>query len=256
MKVVILAGGFGTRISEETYLKPKPMIDIGNKPILWHLMKYYSHWGFNDFIILTGYKHDYINDYFTNFLSKNYDFEVNLENNSINYISKINENWKVKVIFTGINSMTGGRLLRAKKYLKNEKNFFLTYGDGLSDINLNKLQNFHVKSKSIGTLTAVFPPERFGVVEIKKNKVISFKEKPSGHGSRINGGFFVFNTKIFDYLKNDKTILEKSPLENLAISGNLSAFKHDGFWFAMDSLRDKKYLEERWNKNQAPWKIW
>lgn len=236
MKLVILAGGLGTRISEETEFIPKPMIRIGQKPIIWHIMRYYSSFGINDFIICGGYKIQKIDQFF-------------LKNSN-------KKNWDVKVINTGKNSNTGERLFRVKNYLKNEKNFFLTYGDGLSDINLNKLQNFHVKSKSIGTLTAVFPPERFGVVEIKKNKVISFKEKPSGHGSRINGGFFVFNTKIFDYLKNDKTILEKSPLENLAISGNLSAFKHDGFWFAMDSLRDKKYLEERWNKNQAPWKIW
>ncbi len=256
MKVVILAGGFGTRISEETHLKPKPLIEIGGKPILWHLMKYYSSYGLNDFYILTGFKHELIKNYFLNFLVNNHDIQINLHKNEIKKLNKSTFNWKITVIDSGLNTMTGGRILHMKKFLSNDETFLVTYGDGLSNVNLNKLINFHVKMKTIATLTAVSPPERFGVVDIKGKKVVSFREKPKRHGTRINGGFFVFNQSILKYIKNNKTVLENEPLENLAKSGQLSAYEHNGFWQPMDTLRDKNILENLWASKKAMWKIW
>ena len=256
MKVVILAGGFGTRISEETHLRPKPLIEIGGKPILWHLMQYYSSHGYNDFYILTGFKHELIKDYFLNFFVNNHDVEINLSDNKVKNLNKSKFNWKITVLNTGLNTMTGGRIRYMNKYLDRNENFFVTYGDGLSNVNLKKLLNFHISMKTIATLTAVNPPERFGVVDIKSKKVISFREKPKKQGTRINGGFFVFNQCILKYLKNNNTILEKEPLEFLAKKGQLSAFEHNGFWQPMDTLRDKKILENLWDSKKASWKIW
>jgi glucose-1-phosphate cytidylyltransferase len=256
MKVVILAGGFGTRISEETHLRPKPLIEIGGKPILWHIMNYYSNFGFDDFYILTGFKHELIKNYFLNFLINNDDVKIDLSNNHIKKLNKNTYNWKITVINSGLNTMTGGRLLYMKKFLDENENFLVTYGDGLSNVNLNKLIKFHKRMNTIATLTAVNPPERFGVVDIKENKVVSFREKPKKQGTRINGGFFVFNQSIMKYLKNEKTILEKEPLETLAKQNKLSAYQHDGFWQPMDTLRDKNILENLWKNKKALWKIW
>ena len=228
MKVVILAGGFGTRIADAS--GPKPMVKIGGKPILYHIMKYYESYGFNDFILALGFKADLIKSTFSKF--------------------------KFKVLYedTGLNTMTGGRIKRLEKYLKNER-FMLTYGDGLSNINLKKSLNFHLKSKKIATVTAVHPPARFGELIIKNNKVIQFNEKTKSKTQWINGGFFIFEPQIFKYIKNDKTILEGEPLTRLAKTKNLAAFKHDGFWQCMDTMKDKNYLDRIWKK-KAPWKIW
>jgi len=234
MKVVILAGGYGTRISEESQLKPKPMIEIGGMPILWHVMKIYSKYGINDFVICCGYKGNIIKEYF----SKS-DFSP----------------WNIKLVDTGLDTMTGGRIKRIQNHI--DDTFCVTYGDGLSDVNINNLISFHQKNKSLGTLTAIHPPERFGVLTLSNHFVTEFNEKHTGESSWINGGFFVFEPELFDYLQNgDSTILEKLPLETLSKEKRLTAFKHTGFWHPMDTLRDKNYLEELWNSQNAPWKIW
>ena len=234
MKAVILAGGYGTRISEESHLKPKPMIEIGGKPIIWHIMKIYATYGINDFIICCGYKGEIIKKYFKSFDS---------------------EPWNIELIDTGLDTMTGGRIKRIQNHI--DETFCVTYGDGVSDINIRDLISFHNSKKSLATLTAIHPPERFGVLDIADEYVTEFHEKHRGESSWINGGFFVFEPKIFDYLLDgDSTVLEKKPLETLAQEQNLLAFKHNGFWHPMDTLRDKNHLENLWINNKANWKIW
>ena len=233
MKAVILAGGYGTRISEESHLIPKPMIEIGGKPILWHIMKIYSTYKIDDFIICLGYKGEKIKKYFEQFDS---------------------ELWNIQLIDTGVNTMTGGRLKRIQDKIDNT--FCVTYGDGLSDINLNDLISFHKEKKSLATLTAIHPPERFGVLNLSGDYVTEFHEKHSGESSWINGGFFVLEPEIFDYLQDDSTVFEKTPLETLAKEQKLTAFKHNGFWHPMDTQRDKNHLEKLWTSGKAPWKIW
>ena len=256
MKLVILAGGRGTRISEETLVKPKPLVEIGGLPIIWHIMKIYSHFGFNDFVICCGYKGYMIKEYFSNYGLHTSDTTIDLKNKTIKVHKKTTEKWKVTLINTGEETMTGGRILRIKNYVGN--NFCLTYGDGLANVNIKKLINFHKVNKKIGTVTVVQPVARFGRVELDKNSMVKkFLEKTQGDNSGwINGGFFVFNKKIFKYLKNDQTIFEKEPLENLSKDRELSAYKHRGFWQPMDTLREKEYLEELWQSNKAPWKLW
>jgi glucose-1-phosphate cytidylyltransferase len=255
MKAVILAGGLGTRISEETSTKPKPMIEIGGMPILWHIMKIYSLHGINDFVICCGYKGYMIKEYFTNYSLHMSDITIDMNDDSIQIHQKSVEPWKVTLVDTGEDSMTGGRLKRVKKFVKNET-FCFTYGDGLANINITKLINFHKEKKKIATVTAVQPPGRFGSLEIEGNNVVNFKEKPSGDGNWINGGFFILEPKVLDYISDDLTIWEKDPLEKLASERQLNVYKHKQFWQPIDTLRDKKYLEELWNSNKAPWKMW
>lgn len=257
MKAVILAGGLGTRLSEETELKPKPMVEIGGRPILWHIMKIYSHYGINDFIILTGYKSHVIKDYFINYYTRYSDITVDLLNNSVELHKTRTEPWRVTMLYTGADTMTGGRIAKAKEYLKNER-FLLTYGDGVADINIESLIKHHELSGKIATLTAVQPSGKFGALNIdKSDNILSFKEKPQGDGAWINGGFFVCEPDIFNYLKDDvNCIFEKEPLENLANDNELNAYKHSGFWRPMDTLRDKKELTEMWMTGKAPWAIW
>ena len=257
MKVVILAGGLGTRLSEETDLKPKPMVEIGGKPILWHIMKIYSHYGFDEFIICLGYKGYVIKEYFLNYFLHQSDIEIDLQSNSHKVLnSNGNEAWKVTLLDTGINTMTGGRLKRIQKYVGNET-FFATYGDGLSDINIKSLLNFHYENKKLATITAVQPPGRFGALEISNNGIVKhFIEKPLGDGSWINGGFFVLEPEVLDYIASDSTIFENDPLEQLANEGKLAAFKHKGFWKAMDTLRDKRELETLYKTANPPWRVW
>jgi len=233
MKAVILAGGYGTRISEESNIIPKPLIAIGGKPILWHIMKIYSAYKIDDFVICLGYKGEKIKEYFEQFDSKL---------------------WNIQLIDTGLDTMTGGRLKRIQDKIDNT--FCMTYGDGVSDVNLNNLLTFHKEKKSLATLTAIHPPERFGVLNLSGDYVTEFHEKHTGESSWINGGFFVFEPEIFDYLQNDSTVLERAPLETLAKEQKLSAFKHNGFWHPMDTLRDKKHLEDLWTSEKAPWKTW
>lgn len=255
MKVVILAGGLGTRLSEETYIKPKAMVDIGEKPILWHIMKIYSHYGFNDFIICLGYKGYFIKEWFNNYYLHNSDITFDLENNSIHFYKNRCEKWRVTLVDTGKDTMTGGRIKRIQEYI-GDKIFMLTYGDGVADINIKELIKFHKHNKKIATITAVIPEGRFGAINIdKKYGVTSFSEK-TDNKNRINAGFFVLEPKIFNYIEGDETIFEKDPLENLAQEGQLKAFFHDGFWKAMDNLNDKNKLETMWKNNKAPWKIW
>ena len=253
MKAVILAGGLGTRISEETDHIPKPMIQIGGKPILWHIMKHYSNYGVNEFIICCGYKGYVIKEYFSNYLLHDSDLTINIKDNKRLYHENRAEDWTVTLIDTGLKTMTGGRLKKIESYVKNEKSFCMTYGDGLSNVDIGKLIDFHSKSGKLATLTAVSPPSRFGVLNIKKNKVESFDEKPQGVDNRINGGFFVLSPKILGLIKDDSTVWEKEPLEKLAKTGELSAFCHDGFWQPMDTLREKMLLQEIWDKGNAPW---
>lgn len=256
MKVVILAGGFGTRLSEETTIKPKPMVEIGEKPILWHIMKIYSHYGFNEFIICLGYKGYVIKEFFANYYLHQSDITFDLLNNSMEVHQNTAEAWKVTLVDTGLNTMTGGRLLRVKEYIGKET-FMMTYGDGVADVNINKLLEFHQQKKQIATLTAVQPTGRFGVLQVDdKQNITNFQEKPDGDGAWINGGFFVLSPEIFDYLDDDSTIFEKAPLEKLSIDKQLNAFYHSGFWMPMDKLYDKKTLENMWLDNNAPWKIW
>lgn len=257
MKVVILAGGLGTRISEESHLKPKPMITIGDKPILWHIMKIFSHYGFNDFFICLGYKGYVIKEYFSNYFLHESDVTFDFsKDNEIVIHQKYVEPWRVTLIETGQDSMTGGRVKRAKKYIGDET-FMLTYGDGVSDINLHELVKFHRSHGKKATVTAVQPMGRFGVMSVDKDGTVKeFQEKMKGDGNWVNGGFFIFEPEVFDYIDGDDTILEKEPLQNLVKDGELRAFKHHGFWYAMDTLRDKRYLEDLWKTGKAPWKLW
>lgn len=258
MKVLILAGGLGTRISEESHLKPKPMIEIGGKPILWHIMKTYSAYGFNDFLIMGGYKCYVIKEYFSNYFLHNSDVTFSLKKNSLTVHQSSAEDWEVTVVDTGEHTMTGGRLKRVADYLKNDDTFMMTYGDGVSDLDIKSLATFHKQHGKLATLTAVQPPGRFGQLAIENNTQIikKFVEKPVGDGGFINGGFFVLSTKVLDYIENDQTVWEQSPLEKLAQDNQLVAFTHHGFWRPMDTLRDKISLEELWSSNKAPWKKW
>ena len=254
MKAVILAGGIGTRLSEETLLRPKPMIEIGGMPILWHIMKTYGAYGINDFVICLGYKGYMIKEYFANYFLHMSNVTIDIQKNHVEVHEVNAEPWKITLVDTGENTMTGGRVKKIEKYV--DDTFCLTYGDGLSNVDISKLIQHHKDQKTIGTITAVQPPGRFGSLEINDNKVKSFQEKPKGDMNWINGGFFVFNKEIFNYIKNDNTILEKEPLENLSNEGQLNAFKHNDFWYAMDTLREKNHLEQLWKENKAPWKIW
>jgi glucose-1-phosphate cytidylyltransferase len=256
MKVAILAGGFGTRLSEETNIHPKPMVEIGGKPILWHIMKLYSHYDFNEFIICLGYKGYRIKEYFANYFLHQSDLTIDLKKNKMEIHNSNTESWTVTLVDTGLKSMTGGRIKRIEKYVNGEK-FMLTYGDGLSNVNLAKLNEFHDKNRKYATLTAVQPSGRFGALTIDhNNNIIEFKEKPKGDQSWINGGFFVLENEIFDYIDGDMTYWEREPLENLANDNQLAAYKHTGFWKPMDMLKDKKELESLWNSKKPPWKLW
>ncbi|MFB9330021.1 glucose-1-phosphate cytidylyltransferase [Paenibacillus aurantiacus] len=255
MKAVILAGGYGSRISEETHLKPKPMIEIGGKPILWHIMKIYSHYGINDFIICLGYKGYVIKEYFNHYFLHMSDVTIDYANNNRIIHHNHAEPWKVTLIDTGEDTMTGGRLRRIQDYVGKET-FCFTYGDGVSDIDIGKLLLYHRKQRKLATLTAVQPPGRFGALHIKRNQVEAFAEKPSGDGSWINGGFFVLEPGVFDLLDGDATVWEKEPLQALVSRHELAAYRHHGFWQPMDTLRDRMRLEELWKDNQAPWKVW
>ncbi len=252
---MILAGGLGTRISEETHLKAKPMIEIGGMPILWHIMKSYSSYGINDFVICCGYKGYLIKEYFANYFLHMSDVTFDMKENKMEVHKKFAEPWKVTLVDTGLNTMTGGRLKKVKKYVEDES-FCFTYGDGLSDLSIKNLIEFHRNQDTFATVTAIQPPGRFGSLNIENNKVVNFQEKPSGDGGWINGGFFVLEPEIFDYISGDETIWEREPMENLAKEGKLSSFKHTGFWQPIDTLRDKNQLEELWKINNAHWKTW
>jgi len=255
MQVVILAGGLGTRISEETVVKPKPMVEIGPEPILWHVMKIYSTQGFNDFIICAGYKQNMIKDYFISYLTNHVDVEVNLQKNEMKILNDHEENWKVKIIDTGPLTMTGGRIKRIEKYIT-EDEFMVTYGDGLSDVDLRKLLESHHNSGKVLTITAVQPRGRFGVLSIENDEVTDFTEKPPGDGSWVNGGFYVMNKAVSNYIDDDTTVWEGEPIRILVQERKVNAYKHYGFWRAMDTMTDKRQLEEIWNSGKAPWKIW
>ena len=256
MKVIILAGGLGTRLSEETDIKPKPMVEIGGKPILWHIMKIYSHYGFNDFVICLGYKGYVIKEYFANYFLHQSDVTINLKENDMEIHQSKAEPWKITLVDTGLNTMTGGRIKRVQKYIGNEA-FMLTYGDGVGNVDIHALLKFHKSHKKYATVTSVQPSGRFGALNLDNNKnVVSFQEKPRGDGSWINGGFFVLEPPTFDYIRSDETVWEKEPLENLAHDGQLVAHTHTGFWQPMDTLRDKNHLEELWKTEKAPWKLW
>lgn len=257
MKAIILAGGLGTRISEETNFKPKPMVEIGGKPIIWHIMKLYSFHGINDFIICLGYKGYLIKEYFVNYYRHMSDLTVNFKNNNVEIHNNNAEPWKVTLVNTGEETMTGGRIKRIAPYLDNEDPFCLTYGDGLSDVNITESIDFHKNHGKYATISAVQPVGRFGALVLENNQVKKFQEKPKGDGSFINGGFFVLSPRVLDYIKEgDATIWEQSPLKNLVSDGQLMSYKHQGFWQPMDTLRDKNYLEELWDNRKAPWKIW
>jgi glucose-1-phosphate cytidylyltransferase len=256
MKAVILAGGLGTRISEETDLKPKPMISIGGMPILWHIMKLYSHHGINEFIVCCGYKGYVIKEYFANYFLHMSDVTFDMSENRMTVHNQKAEPWKVTLVDTGDNTMTGGRLKRVAGYLQDEDIFCLTYGDGLSDVNITELIAFHKAQQVKATVTAVLPPGRFGALDVTGNRVNSFREKPQGDGANVNGGFFVLSTKVIDYISGDKTIWERGPIERLSKEGDLAAYQHGGFWQPMDTLRDKIHLEELWQSGKAPWKVW
>jgi glucose-1-phosphate cytidylyltransferase len=255
MKAVILAGGLGTRISEETVARPKPMVEIGGKPILWHIMKIYSAHGINDFIICLGYKGYFIKEYFANYFLHTSDVTFDMSKNTMQVHQNSAEPWRVTLVETGENSMTGGRLKRVASYLDDE-DFCFTYGDGVSDINITSLIAHHKKNKTQATVTAIQPPGRFGLLNLDHEKVLGFREKPKGDGGWINGGFFVLSPNVIDYISNDETIWEKEPVDQLAANGQLTAYIHTGFWHAMDTLRDKNYLEELWAQGNAPWKVW
>lgn len=257
MKAVILAGGLGTRISEETSTRPKPMIEIGGKPILWHILKTYSHHGINDFIICCGYKGYVIKEYFANYFLHMSDVTFDMSKNSMEVHQRNAEPWRVTLVDTGEDTMTGGRLKRVAPYLRSEEEFCFTYGDGVSDVNITQLVGFHRTHGLQATLTATYPPGRFGALDIHQDqRVTSFKEKPKGDGGMINGGFFVLSPKVIDLIANDQTIWEREPLERLAESSQLKAYLHEGFWQPMDTLRDKNHLEELWQSGKAPWKVW
>jgi len=256
MKAVILAGGFGTRISEETHLKPKPMIEIGGKPILWHILKLYSSYGVNDFIICCGYKGYVIKEYFANYFLHMSDVTFDLSKNKMEVHQRNSEPWRVTLLDTGENTLTGGRLKRVYEYIKDEEQFCFTYGDGLSDLNIADTIAFHKEHKKLVSMTAVKPPGRFGAIKRDGNIVSNFKEKPGGDGDRINGGFFVLSPKVLDFIPDDLTSWEEEPINQLSAMKEVMAFDHDGFWQPMDTLRDKYYLENLWNSNSAPWKNW
>lgn len=259
MKAVILAGGLGTRLSEETTFKPKPMVEIGGKPILWHIMKLYSAHGINEFVICLGYKGYLIKEYFANYYRHMSDVTFDLSNNTQIIHNNSAEKWKVTLVETGENAMTGARIKKVKDYLKNEENFCLTYGDGVCDVDIAKTIEFHKSHGKVATLTAVKPAGRFGVLKISDDEktVQDFQEKPSGDGNYINGGFFVFSQKVFDYIPSgEDVVLEQEPLKKLASDAQLMSFKHDDFWYAMDTQRDKIHLESLWSTNKAPWKKW
>lgn len=257
MKAVILAGGFGTRISEESSIKPKPMVEIGDKPILWHIMKIYSAHGIQDFIICCGYKSHVVKQYFLNYHIESADLTFDLKNNSMEVHNSAAEPWRVTLVETGASSMTGGRLKRVRDYIGDET-FCFTYGDGVSDVNISDLIDFHKAQGGLATLTAVQPPGRFGAFQLRhhENKIASFKEKPDGDGAWVNSGFFVLEPGVMDYIDGDSTTWEKEPMERLAGRGELNAYRHNGFWQPMDTLRDKNVLEDLWQSGNAPWKIW
>ena len=256
MKAIILAGGLGSRLSEETNIKPKPMLEIGGKPILWHIMKIYSTHGVNDFIICCGYKGYVIKEYFSNYFLHQSDVTFIMKENKMKVHQERSEPWTVTLIDTGDNTMTGGRLLRVAEYIENEEAFCFTYGDGLSNVNISELIKFHKSHSLEATLTSVYIPGRFGALDIQGNQVTKFTEKPKGDGGLINGGFFVLSPKVLKRITGDNCIWEQEPLKNLAKDKNLMAFKHEGFWHPMDTLRDMIYLQDLWNEDKAPWKIW
>ena len=256
MKVVILAGGFGTRLSEETSIKPKPMVEIGGMPVLWHIMKIYSNYGFNEFVILLGYKGHVIKEFFSNYFLHQSNVTFDLKNNTMDIHQNKSEPWKVTLLETGLNTLTGGRIKKAKSFI-GDNDFMLTYGDGVSDVNITDLVTFHKSHGKHISMTAVQPAGRYGALDIKPdNSILSFKEKPKGDGSWINGGFFVCKPEVFDYIDGDLTSFEEEPLSKLADSNQLAAFKHSGFWQPMDTLRDKKNLCQLWDSDNAPWKKW
>lgn len=253
MKTVILCGGLGSRLSEETYLRPKPMVEIGGNPILWHIMKIYEKYQQADFVLALGYKSEFIKDYFINYHARSSDITVHLKTGQIDYSNPTAENWNVTMVDTGESTMTGGRLLRLEKLLKSGGTFMLTYGDGLSDVNIEELLKFHKSHGKIATVTAVRPSARFGGMHLSNGRVSNFKEKPQSGEGLINGGFFVFEPEIFEYLKDDSTILEQSPMELLVSNNHLMAYEHDGFWQCMDTIREKELLQSMWDSNNAPW---
>jgi glucose-1-phosphate cytidylyltransferase len=255
MKIVILAGGLGTRLSEETIIKPKPMVEIGGYPILWHIMHIYAHYGFNEFIIALGYKGEVIKDYFLNYKLMRNDFSINLMTEEVSVANGLCEDWTVHLVNTGAQTQTGGRIKRLSKLLENE-DFMLTYGDGVANIDIGQLVKYHQASGKLATVTAVRPPSRFGDIVLDGNEVSNFHEKPQVGEGWINGGFFVFNPRIFDYIDGDDSILEKEPLKKLTAEGQLTAYKHEGFWQCMDTIREKQLLEDLWNSGQAPWRLW
>jgi glucose-1-phosphate cytidylyltransferase len=256
MKAVILAGGLGTRISEETYLRPKPMIEIGGKPVLWHIMKIYSSYGINDFVICCGYRGYVIKEYFANYFLHMSDVTFDMTLNKMDVHQQNAEPWRVTLIDTGDETMTGGRLKRAEEFVKDEEAFCFTYGDGVADIDISSLVKFHQQHGKQATVTAVQPPGRYGVLNMDGEKVVNFIEKPKGDGGRVNGGFFVLSPKCLNYIADDTVSWESDPLVGLAADGELMAFEHEGFWQPMDTLRDKNYLEELWLGHRAPWKVW
>lgn len=256
MKAVILAGGFGTRLSEETIVKPKPMVEIGGKPILWHILKIYSYYGVNDFIICCGYKGYMIKEYFANYFLHQSDVTFDIANNSMEVHYKRAEPWKVTLVDTGETTMTGGRLKRVESFIQNEEAFCFTYGDGIGNVNIKALIDFHLSHGKQATLTATFPPGRFGAIDITDNQINSFKEKPKGDGVMINGGFFVLSPQVIQRIAGDSTVWEQEPLNALAENNELMAYKHDDFWMPMDTLRDKIRLQEIWESGNAPWKMW
>lgn len=253
MKTVILCGGLGTRLSEETQIKPKPMVEIGHRPILWHIMKIYEKYNFSDFVLALGYKGETIKDYFLNYNSYQSDIRIGLRNRVIEYTNPTVEDWVVSLINTGANTMTGGRLLRLKEYLQPHGTFMLTYGDGVADVNLNKLLEFHRKHGKIATISAVRPSARFGGLQLDKGQVTNFEEKPQSGEGWINGGFFVLEPEVFDYLENDASVLEQEPMENLAKDQQLMAYQHSGYWQCMDTIRDRDLLQQAWDTGNPPW---
>lgn len=256
MKVVILAGGLGTRLREETELRPKPLVDIGGKPILWHIMKIYAHYGLTDFIICLGYKGNTIKEYFRNYTLHMSDVTFDMQTGDMEVHQNSAEPWRVTLVDTGEKTMTGGRVRRIRDHLKDDDTFCLTYGDGVADLDISKLLAFHKAHGAKATLTAARPPARFGALKMDHDKVVAFEEKPIGEGAYINGGFFVLSTDVLDYIEDDDTVWERGPLERLAHEGDLRAMRHEGFWQPMDTIRDRTYLEELWASGEAPWKVW
>ena len=255
MQAVILAGGLGTRLSEETDVKPKPMVDIGGRPILWHIMQIFAAHGVKDFIICLGYKGYVVKEYFLNYRLHVSDVTVDVGRGTIDYHRSRADDWRVTLVDTGDGTMTGGRLKRVREYLTGDA-FFMTYGDGVADVDIGKLLAFHTAHGGLATLTSVVPPGRFGALDMVDTRVRSFREKPAGDGAQINGGFFVLSPNVLDYVADDSTVWESEPMERLARDGELHAYAHNGFWHAMDTLRDKRHLEDLWHANQAPWKVW